>query len=642
MENPFRRRATEFLREDEAFLSVVTPEPIEYFLKESGREGRLYDRLVLLRGTPGSGKTTLAKLFEFPTFHTLSQNQNFEGHKDISAALTACGALKDTLPQVLGCRLPLETDYRDFWEFGYSDDLKSNLMTALLQARAVLGWFRHLKSAGIDEGAISIVTRPEASEVVDTIGGTCGTSLRKMAVTVESAIYQVMNALIAPPESQLPPEATQPYRPFDIIERIRIPYSSPKNDSETIDLLPLAIFDDAHLLHPLQFRLLQSWLLRRELRVARWMIARFDVLLPQEALDALSHAAADPAKYPGISADREAEVILLQSNASRSKERTRFRNMAKDMASRYLRRMPVLSERGLTTISNLFGDAITTVSDRDLAKLKRKVESTQKKLNLRPVDREALEHQVGGFRKATTEDVSLQMLLLMMHRFANRRGRRNPTLFPTEHEEVEPNVNVAANDDVYAAALFNLHHEYGRPYYFGINDVCDASSENAEQFLQLASELIEEVVTQVARGKNSLLAPAKQDSLLRKKGQKIIDGWNFPHDRRVKVLVRKMADACMKKSREPNGAVIANAIGIPAEQLSIVAEKHPSLASVLQFAIAYNAINLVPNHSCKNKNWCLLEVGGMVSLACGLTLRRGGFVESTIDELATLLEESDE
>ena len=49
MDNPFRRRATEFLREDEAFLAIVTPEPIRYFLEKPGSEGRLYDRLVLLR-----------------------------------------------------------------------------------------------------------------------------------------------------------------------------------------------------------------------------------------------------------------------------------------------------------------------------------------------------------------------------------------------------------------------------------------------------------------------------------------------------------------------------------------------------------------------------------------------------------------
>jgi hypothetical protein len=80
MENPFLRRATEFLRDDEAFLAIVSPEPVTYFLGRPGKAGTLYDRLVLLRGTPGSGKTTLARLFEFPTLATLLRNESFTGH----------------------------------------------------------------------------------------------------------------------------------------------------------------------------------------------------------------------------------------------------------------------------------------------------------------------------------------------------------------------------------------------------------------------------------------------------------------------------------------------------------------------------------------------------------------------------------
>ena len=65
MANPFEKRATEYLRDDEAFLAVVTPEPLVTFLEKPAREERLYDRLTMIIGTPGSGKTTLARLFDF-------------------------------------------------------------------------------------------------------------------------------------------------------------------------------------------------------------------------------------------------------------------------------------------------------------------------------------------------------------------------------------------------------------------------------------------------------------------------------------------------------------------------------------------------------------------------------------------------
>ena len=34
-------------------------------------------------------------------------------------------------------------------EFPYADEIKTNLMMSLLQARTVLGWFRHLQAAGV-------------------------------------------------------------------------------------------------------------------------------------------------------------------------------------------------------------------------------------------------------------------------------------------------------------------------------------------------------------------------------------------------------------------------------------------------------------------------------------------------------------
>jgi hypothetical protein len=643
MENPFLRRATEFLRDDEAFLAIVSPEPVSYYLERPGKNGTLYDRLVLIRGTPGSGKTTLARLFEFPTLSTLLRNQSFSGHKDLYAALSTCGALGEDRPTVLGCRLPLESDYRDFWEFPYTDELKTNLMTTLLQARTVLGWFRHLRAAGIPPETVSLVARPEVQAVLDTIGGVEGERVQRRAAVVENAIYKVMTALVAPPEGQLPADVVSPFRPFDLIDRVRIPGDA-LGISGALDLLPLAIFDDAHVLHPNQFRALERFLVRRELRVARWMIARFDVLLPQEALAAAIEDRSDPAEFPGVTAQRDTEVILLQSSGNRRTERTRFRSMAKDMASRYLRRMPLLNERGLTVLGNLLGDGDVSVTAGRLKDLQQKVASAQKRLKISDAQRQAFESQIRAFwgtKTALCEDVVLGMLLVMMHRFDIRRGRSGPTLFGSdEGAESDATVVVAANDSVLEAALFHLFQQFDRPYFFGIDDVCDASSENAELFLQLSAELVETVATQVVRAKPPTLTPGLQHKLLRERGARIIEAWSFPNDETVRRLVKTVAERCLQKSLEPNGAVIANAYGIPQREFDTLAETNAALARILQFAVAYNAITLVPHHLCKNKEWCLLELGGMGLLKYGLTIKRGGFIEGNVAQLVDFVKES--
>lgn len=119
MINPFEKRATEYLRDDEAFLAVVTPEPLSTFFEKPAKDGRLYDRLAMVIGTPGSGKTTLARLFQYATLRTLLRNRGLNTYKPLIDTLTACGALVDEQPVLLGGRLPLEAEYREFWEFPY-------------------------------------------------------------------------------------------------------------------------------------------------------------------------------------------------------------------------------------------------------------------------------------------------------------------------------------------------------------------------------------------------------------------------------------------------------------------------------------------------------------------------------------------
>jgi hypothetical protein len=638
MDNPFQRRASEFLRDDaEAFLAIVSPEPVSFFLSEPGAAGRLYDRLVLVRGTPGSGKTTLAKLFEFPTLSTLLRNTSVAIYQALVGALRDCGAINDGQPTVLGCRLPLENDYRDFWEFPYSDGLKMGLMTALLQARAVLAWIRHLEAAGADLTEIEIVPRSGAEVIVSGIGGLRGDQVAARARQVEGALYAVMGALIAPDEAALPPEATGAYQPFDIIESIRVRVGQ-AGSKQSLVLRPLAILDDAHVLHPTQFAALQRSLARRELRIARWMIARFDVLLPQEALAAVADGRSESASYPGLSQDRETEVVLLQSSGPRRENRSNFRKMAKDMSGRYLKRMPLLSGRSLVVLGDLLADQEVSISESDLKKLSDSVDVAQRRLQITAQRREAFEKEVAAFKRAgkpVAKDVAFAMLAAMFHRHDKRRGQ--PSMFGDE--DPEPARPVTATSSVYEGALLHLLHKFDRPYFYGIDDLCDASSENAEQFLQLASILVETVGTQILKGKDPSLTADTQHRLLRKRGEQIIDLWNFPHYTQVRRLVTGMAERCVEETILPNAWLTPNAFGFLQSEFESLSEKFPDLADVLQFGIAYNAVTLVPHYPQGGKTWCLIELGGMVTLKHGLTLKRGGFIESTVREVAGLIAE---
>src|SRR5690606_33727898 len=104
----------------------VTPEPLVTYLERYAKEDVLFDRLVVIIGTPGSGKTTLARLFLLPTLTTLLRTPELPSQPALVDALAACKAITTDgtpVPAVAGCRIPLESDYRDCWELPYTEDI---------------------------------------------------------------------------------------------------------------------------------------------------------------------------------------------------------------------------------------------------------------------------------------------------------------------------------------------------------------------------------------------------------------------------------------------------------------------------------------------------------------------------------------
>lgn len=111
-----------------------------------------------------------------------------------------------------------------------------------------------------------------------------------------------------------------------------------------------------------------------------------------------------------------------------------------------------------------------------------------------------------------------------------------------------------------------------------------------------------------------------------------IKRWSFAQSSQVQHLTTQLAELCLKKTLEYNAPLDhgANAYGILQQEFDAIPEKHPDLARVLQSAVAHNALSITPKYSCKHKEWCLLELGGIVILKHGLPLKRGGFIEGTV------------
>lgn len=641
MENPFLKRAAEFLRDPEAFLAIVSPEPARIYLAPHASDA-LYDRLVQIRGTPGSGKTTLSRLFAYPTLATLLRNRELPSHGAVLRTLVECRAIVDEEPAILSCRLPMESDYRTIWEFPYDEELKLRLTIALLQSRAVLGWIRALRESAVDLAAVRIKPRSDAIASLDAIGAESIEELVTRARAVEERIYRLVGALVTPPLQSVSQDLQEAYHPFDVIEGIMINGGSSGIQSGARTLRPLVILDDAHVLHPSQLKRLQAWLARREVRVSRWILSRIDVMHPTEMFAAVS--AQEPrSELPGITSGRDTLDIMLQSaGKERSKFRTRFREIAKDISNRYVRQMPVFNTRKLESLSDLLETQARTIADSKLRQLRDDVSAIQGRFRITQSRFRELSDIVESYRPQAgdlEEDVRLALVRILLHRYIKRVPQQGALY--EEASDPDPSRPLTVDAQLADAARLSLFHEFDRPYYYGMEVLCDCGSENTEQFLHLSASLVNAIAARLIRGTIASLDARTQHKLLRDKAKEIMERWDFPERKAIEQVVAGIATECLRVSLLPNAWIGAgaNAYGIPQAEFESLAADHPSLARVLHFGLAYNALSLHPKYPCKNKEWCLIELGGIPILRFGLTLKRGGFIEGSVEELRRMVGE---
>ena len=640
MSNPFETRATEYLRDNAAFLSIVTPEPLYTFFEKPAVAGSLFNRLCIVIGTPGSGKTTIATLMQFGTVHTLINSPNHTEYRPLQNALSKCKMIDKNHAKVLGCRIPMESEYRDFWELPYCDEIKFGLLKSFLQARAVISWFNSLKDTSQYDLKKTIITyRNGASVAKESIGGDIAENILTKAKDVERSIYNISAALVPPIEENLPPLTKTPYHPFDAISEIVV---KDPNSDKSISLQPLVILDDVHSLHPKQLSLMRDWLAKREMRISRWMLMRLDAQTPEAVLLEGVASNSDLDTDTTLQKSREITPIWLQSSDDRAKNRKKFRIMARNMADKYLRLMPVFNRQGLVHFQDLLNSRPTHISDSNLNKLKKKVDHFQTNSHISPENRASLEQKIEIYFSSKEnnfeeKDVKLAMLYILLNRYVKRVPQAS--LFDIESLG-EPKKPIKADSGVADGARIFLLHEFKRPYYFGIDAVCDGSAENAEQFLQLAGRLVNASETRIIRGTTSELPSKYQHKLLKEKADNIVREWAFPKHVAVKKICSYIAEECVAKSLEPNASLGggANAFGIPNEEFENISENYPDLAHILKFGVAYSAFSIKRYHRTKNRLWTLIELSGPFLITKGLTYARGGFLERRLRDLLKALE----
>lgn len=617
MDNPFKKRATEYFEGPSSLISVLSPQPLKNFFGENPQP--YFDRLVTIVGTPGSGKTSIARLLEFDTVVELLRSDRLKDYKELRKVLQDSCIVDDLYPKLVVCRIPTTSDLRNIWELPYSTPVQKKLLFSLIQVRAVLGWLRKFENVGIDLSEVKINTRSDFEIPSKIIHTDDTTKFRDYARNVEEKIFKIITALVPPNEAELVGFNTT-YEAFLYIDSISIPPILNATLGETT-LRPLFILDDAHELHPKQYIAVEEWLKSREIKVARWLMTRVDAITPETLRSALQE---NDISWHGSTKDRDWIIKMMQAH-DRKKA---FATIAKDIAKRYINQMPTL--QGISLSECL--DSPPPVLGK--AQLKELIKSIEQAKSSSGFSDKHLEEIESWIPKAASYDEQLALFRIMIHRELKRTPQGS--LFPIELEASEETYEPRKiTSQLKLGANFHLYHDFDKPIFYSFDKLVDASGENIEQFIYLAGALVELIEAKVIRGKSAKIDAKTQDNTLTKAARNAIEAWNFPFSTEVRLLVNFIAMRCLAKTMEPNAPFDdgANAFGIPQSEMDKISKTHEQFTQVLHYALAYNAITFTENYSCKGKKWCLFELGSFPKIANGLTFGRGGFCEGTIDQL---------
>ena len=303
---------------------------------------------------------------------TFLRDQNNENNRLLARAFAASGFAADEVPTVAAVRIPMESEYRDFWELPYEAAVKTKLILSLIQARTILALVRNLTANGRrTTETIRFIARDDAGAQLEQIGGTDAEQVLARAQAVERAIYSIGASLVPPAITDIPIEARDPYQPFEAILNVEIDWNG------TIIAPPAhGNFDDVHTLHPDQFDTLFRSLARREIRFARWMMMRMDALSPNAIF-----RTADEDALPGLKPERDYVDIFMQSDG-RTDDRRQFRKMATDMADRYLRLVEPLRDRQYERFRDLLKEEPPALTPGQFSELKALIDREQKQLEI--------------------------------------------------------------------------------------------------------------------------------------------------------------------------------------------------------------------------------------------------------------------
>jgi len=625
--NPFRLRASEHIESDTTFLHLFGPGMLDLLPKE-----RLLENIRILRSAPGGGKTSLMRLFTPSVLLALHAYRTRNECRELYQRMQELGVIDESGPRLLGVMLSCARNYAALTDMGFDQGRQERLLFGLLNARIVLATLRGalaLKGHAYpgDLYRLSIVPSPVAEPPHGVLLPCSGKEIYDWAMRLETMVCEALDSFGSPRVESLPGHDTLMGLMFMRPESITL-------DGSPVAERMLLLLDDVNKLSNLQRKLLLQTVIDLRSPTGIWIAERFEALSADEMLSS------------GATEGRDYESVIPLEQVRRRGKKKQFEKLVLNIADRRARSAADVEINSFgsclqdsldgTEWQQTFVHAFEVVRDRVIT-----LAGTQTRFQEWVAERQVMD---GTPRE---QAIAWRALEILIER--EKRNSQQELDFALSVDELEDKDDSAVNT---AAEIF-LAYEFGIPYYFGPSKLAAIASSNIEQFLSLAGDEFEELISSVLINKNkpAALTPERQQAILKKAAQSRLD--DIPRRVRYGREVRDFIESIGMFSRwmtdqptAPNDPGV-NGIAISMADRERLTDHNylkmrpdkEKLARILASAIAHNLLEPVLNYKCKGEMWMVLNLNRLLCVHFHLPLNYGKFKEQTLDTLCNWMEQ---
>ncbi len=617
--NPFRLRSSEAIESDVTFLKLFGPGMLD--LLPTGPH--VWDKPQIFRSAPGAGKTSLLRLFTPTVLISLHAFRRSDDLKELYQRMSDMDVLDETAPRLLGVFHSCARNYATLEDLEFEPARKERLLFGLLNARVVLATLRSaLTLYKLDyPGDLRRIT--VAGDAAGELGtgfssNVTGEDLYRWATGLESSVCDAIDSFGSADIKSIPGSDT-------LSSLALLKKGALLLDGELIAEHVLLLLDDVHhLTHRQRSRLLK---VIAELRagIGIWLAERFEALSPDEML----------ASGTAEGRDYEGEILLEQFWRSHSRK---FENLLMSVADKRASAAVNVEVTSLDSClqASLDGPEWQGKYEAAIPVIRDRIAKTAEGRSLFSLWLDSKEASPGTPRDRA---IGWRALEILIHREIKHAQKTFD--FPLGPNALEERTD----SQVRAAAELFLSQEFDLPYYFGTHKLANLASWNIEQFMRLAGDEFEEVVSSRIVRKSPTLDAGRQDELLRAASHSL---WSeIPRRAKNGEKVLKLLDSigrfCRQRTYEASAPYDPGVTGIAISMHDKESLQDPSfldrnpeyslLAEVLAAAIANNLLEPLLDYKVKGSTWMVLNLNRLLCVNFDLPLHYGGFKEQQLHDL---------